>query len=64
MLKDGPTQDSATSVAVTPDGSVWFGFGDHSVSTPGGGLSRFDGHDWQYYLDNAEVNALAVSPDG
>jgi sugar lactone lactonase YvrE len=64
LLKDGPTQDSATSVAVTPDGAAWFGFGDQSVSTPGGGLSRFDGHDWEYHLDNAVVNALAVSPDG
>jgi len=63
-LRDGPTRDVATSVAVTPDGSVWFGFGDHSVSTPGSGLSRFDGHDWQYYLDSTEVNSLAVSPDG
>jgi hypothetical protein len=64
LLRDGPTRDMATSVAVTPDGAAWFGFGDHSVSTPGGGLSRFDGHDWQYYLDHAEVNALAISPDG
>jgi ligand-binding sensor domain-containing protein len=64
LLRDGPTRDTATSVAVTPDGAAWFGFGDHSVSTPGGGLSRFDGHDWQYHLDSAEVNALAVSPDG
>jgi WD40 repeat protein len=64
LLRDGPTHDMATAVAVTPDGAAWFGFGDHSASTPGGGLSRFDGHDWQYYLDNAEVNTLAVSPDG
>jgi hypothetical protein len=38
--------------------------GDDSLSTPGGGLSRFDGQDWQYFLDGAEVGALAVAPDG
>lgn len=64
FLKEGPTHDAVTSVVVTPDGAAWFGFGDHSASTPGGGLSRFDGHDWHYFLDNSEVNALAVSPDG
>jgi hypothetical protein len=64
LLRDGPTSDRATSVAVTPDGAAWFGFGDHSVSPPGGGLSRFDGQDWQYFLDDAEVYALAVAPDG
>jgi len=64
LLKDGPTSDRVTSVAVTPDGAAWFGFGDHSVSTPGGGLSWFDGQGWQYFLGNAEVHALAVAPDG
>lgn len=64
LLKDGPTSDRATSVAVTPDGAAWFGFGDHSVSTLGGGLSRFNGQDWQYFLGDAEVNVLAVAPDG
>jgi ligand-binding sensor domain-containing protein len=64
LLKDGPTSDRVTSVTVTPDGAAWFAFGDHSVSTPGGGLSRFDGQDWQYFLDDAEMGALAVAPDG
>ena len=64
LLKDGPTSDRVTSVAVTPDGAAWFAFGDHSVSTPGGGLSRFDGQGWQYLLDDAEVGAVAVAPDG
>ncbi len=64
LLRDGPTSDSVTSVAVTPDGTAWFAFGDHSASTPGLGLSRFDGQKWAYFLDDAEVNALAVGPDG
>lgn len=64
IVKDGPTYDRVTTIAVTRDGAAWFGFGDHSTSTPGGGLSRFDGHAWQYFLDDAEVNVLAVGPDG
>jgi ligand-binding sensor domain-containing protein len=63
-LKDGPTRQRVTAVAVTPDGSAWFGFGDGSATTPGGGLSRFDGHAWEYRLGDAEVNVLAVAPDG
>jgi hypothetical protein len=53
-----------TSVAVTPDGAAWFAFGSFSVSSPGGGVSRFDGRNWAYFLNDAEVNALAVAPDG
>ena len=64
LWKDGPTSDRVTSVAVTPDGAAWFGFGDHSASTPGLGLSRFDGQKWDYSLDDAEVNVLVVGPDG
>jgi ligand-binding sensor domain-containing protein len=64
LLRDGLTSERVTSVAVTPDGAVWFAFGDHSVSTPGWGLSRFDGQAWDYYLDDAEVNVLTVGPDG
>jgi ligand-binding sensor domain-containing protein len=64
IVEDGPTHERVTSVAVTPDGAAWFGFGDHSTSTPGGGLSRFDGQGWQHFLDDAEVNVLAVAPDG
>jgi ligand-binding sensor domain-containing protein len=64
LLRDGPAYNSITTVAVTPDGVAWFGFGDHSVATPGGGLSRFDGQEWQYALDDAEVSVLGVAPDG
>lgn len=64
LLRDGPTSSKVTSVAVTPDGAAWFAFGDHSVSTPGLGLSRFDGLEWEYHLDDAGVNVLAVAPDG
>jgi ligand-binding sensor domain-containing protein len=64
LLRDGPTSNGVTTVAVTPDGTAWFGFGDHSTSTPGRGVSRLNGAEWQYFLDNAEVNVLAVAPDG
>jgi ligand-binding sensor domain-containing protein len=64
LLREGPTRSQVTAVAVTPDGAAWFGFGDHSVSTPGGGLSRFDGQTWDYFLGDGEVNTLAVAPDG
>jgi ligand-binding sensor domain-containing protein len=64
LLRDGPTHDQITTVAVTPEGAAWFGFGDHSVATARDGLSRFDGQDWSYSLDDAEVNVLAVAPDG
>jgi ligand-binding sensor domain-containing protein len=64
LLRDGPISGNVTSVAVTPDGAAWFAFGDHSVQTPGWGLSRFDGQKWDYFLDDAEVNTLAVGPDG
>ena len=75
-LRTGPNLSRATSVAVTPDGApsewrllrksgaAWFGFGDSSVSNPGGGLSRFADQAWQYFLDGAEVSALAVALDG
>jgi hypothetical protein len=64
MLKDGPTSSRVTDVAVTPDGATWFAFGDESLSNYGSGLSRFDGQEWNYYLGDAEVGALAVAPDG
>lgn len=64
LLRDGPMSERVTSTAVTPDGAAWFGFGDHSISTPGCGLSRFDGQTWKYFLGDAEVNALAVARDG
>jgi hypothetical protein len=63
VLRDGPTRSSVTSVAVTAEGTAWFAYGDSSASTPGGGLSGFDGQTWQYALDDAEVTALAVAPD-
>jgi ligand-binding sensor domain-containing protein len=64
LLRDGPARDHPSSVAVTPDGAAWFGFGDHSVSTTGGGVSRLDGQRWQYFLGDAEVNVLEIAPDG
>ena len=64
LLKDGPTSDRVTSLAVTADGAAWFAAGDESLSTEGSGLSRFDGENWDYHLWDAEVGALAVAPDG
>jgi ligand-binding sensor domain-containing protein len=65
MLRDGPMETVPTTVAVTPDGTAWLGFGDHSVSTPGRGVSRFHPDDgWQYLLGDAEVSVLATAPDG
>ncbi len=63
-LLGGPARSQATAAAVTPDGAVWFGFGDSAADVAGGGLSRFDGREWQYFLDDANVQALAAGPDG
>jgi hypothetical protein len=63
LLADGPTRDQVQVVALTPDGSAWIGFGDSSTSTPGWGLSRFDGQAWSHYLGDAEVTALSAAPD-
>lgn len=69
-LRDGPALNRITTVAVTPDGAAWFGFGDTSFPSPGGGVSRFDGWQWEL-LDqrmglavNDNVTLLAVGPDG
>jgi hypothetical protein len=64
LLRDGPTHDPVRTVAVTPDGAAWFGFGRRSLAGDGGGVSRFDGRDWQYSLDDAGVEVLSVGPDG
>jgi ligand-binding sensor domain-containing protein len=63
-LRGGPSRNRVTAVAVTGDGAAWFGFGDDQFSPAGGGLSRFDGSQWQYFLDNANVRVLSVAPDG
>jgi hypothetical protein len=63
-LRDGPSSDRVTSIAITPNGTAWFAFGDQSAATAGGGVSRYDGQTWQYDLDDAEVNTLALAPDG
>ncbi|MFW6115942.1 MAG: hypothetical protein ACOC7Y_02650 [Chloroflexota bacterium] len=69
-LRDGPALNRITTVAVTPDGAAWFGFGDTSFPSPGGGVSRFDGRQWEL-LDqrtglaiNDNVTLLAAGPDG
>lgn len=63
-LLGGPTRNQVTAAAITPDGAAWFGFGNSSADAAGGGVSRFDGREWQYYLGDANVQALAIGPDG
>jgi len=63
-LLGGPARNQVTVAAVTPDGAAWFGFGDSAADAAGGGLSRFDGLEWQHFLGDANVQALAVGPDG
>jgi heat shock protein HslJ/ligand-binding sensor domain-containing protein len=63
-LRSGPALNRVTAVAATPDGAVWFGFGDDAARPAGGGLSRFDGQDWQYLFGDGNVRVLAVAPDG
>jgi ligand-binding sensor domain-containing protein len=71
-LRGGPALNQVTAVAVTPDGSVWFGFGTDSPGSAGGGVARFDlsassnadGGAWHYSLDDTHVRVLAVAPDG
>jgi ligand-binding sensor domain-containing protein len=63
-LLPGPIRSQVTAVAVTPDGVAWFGFGNSASDAAGGGLSRFDGREWQHFLGDANVQTLAVGPDG
>lgn len=63
-LRGGPTRNRVTSVAVTPDGAVWLGFGDYSAYRAGGGVARFDGVEWSYFLGDQNVTVLAVDPQG
>jgi streptogramin lyase len=58
---DGLVADPIWSVLVAPDGVVWFG--------TSGGVSRFDGSNWQSFtrsdgLADDQVWAMAASPDG
>ena len=39
---DGLADNTVTSIALAPDGSLWFG-------TNGGGVTRFDGENWMTY---------------
>ena len=64
-LLGGPALSQVTAVALAPDGTAaWFGFGDSASDAAGGGLSQFDGREWRHFLGNANVQALAVGPDG
>ena len=63
-LRGGPTRNQVTTVAVTSDGAAWLGFGDYSAYRSGGGVARFDGEQWQYFLDNENVTVLTTDPQG
>jgi ligand-binding sensor domain-containing protein len=63
-LRGGPSMNQVTAVAVTPDGSVWLGYGDYSAYRAGGGVSRFDGRAWQYFLEDENATVLALDPEG
>ncbi len=69
VLREGPTLGTVTAAAVTPDGVAWFGFGDASFRTSGGGLASFDGVRWHFGdaggpSPDANVRAIAVAPEG
>ena len=57
---DGLAGNDVTSIAVTPDGALWFGTWQ--------GISRFDGEAWATYTiegpTETEVESIAVAPDG
>lgn len=69
-LRHGPLLNRITTVAVTPDGVTWFGFGGNSSQPTGGGVNRFDGHTWQVFDQSTgfpisdDVQLLTVDPDG
>ncbi|MCC7354301.1 MAG: hypothetical protein IT330_11140 [Anaerolineae bacterium] len=69
-LRWGPARNKVTTVAITPDGAVWSGFGDYQVVQDAGGLSRFDGQTWRYFTSvggfpiSDHVQMVEVGPDG
>jgi ligand-binding sensor domain-containing protein len=69
-LRHGLALNRITTLAVTPDGAAWFGFGDASFPPAGGGVSRFDGQRWEvidHTTDlpiNDNVRVLAVDQEG
>jgi ligand-binding sensor domain-containing protein len=74
VLRSGPTLSEITSVAVTPEGTAWFGFGNADFRPSGGGIAAYTGDssgggDW-FYEDRLpdvfppNVRYLAVAPDG
>jgi sugar lactone lactonase YvrE len=61
-VDDGLADNDVMSIAMAPDGVLWFG-------TWGGGVSRFDGQTWTTYttddgLPYDLVRYIAVAPDG
>jgi|GEM_PF-3996054 len=60
-VDDGLAGDSVKSIAVAPDGVVWFGTTN--------GVSRFDGQSWTSYteadgLGHNDIEAITIAPDG
>ncbi len=59
--QDGLVSNDITSIAVAPDGAVWFG--------SAAGVSRFAGNVWTTYTANDgmasdKINTIAVAPNG
>ena len=49
-------ENSATALAVSPDGSLWVGAMEH--------IMHWNGHAWESFPVNGQVSSIAVSPDG
>jgi ligand-binding sensor domain-containing protein len=54
--RDGLANDRVRAVAVSPDGTLWFGTSD--------GVSSFDGKKWTTYQEGYVVPAVATALDG
>lgn len=69
-LRHGPVSNRVTTVAVTSDGTAWFGFGDNSFYPAGGGISRFNGQTWETINQRTglpisdNIRLLTVDPNG
>jgi len=63
--RDALIGNRVSSIAVAPDGTVWFGSADEYH----GGVSHFDGENWETYnedsgMGDSYVTAIAIAPNG
>jgi ligand-binding sensor domain-containing protein len=64
-----PRPPAVTAIAVTPDGAVWYAFGNRTWPASGGGLERLEGDEVTVFtmadgLPDENVQVLAAAPDG